>query len=288
MQTKFPDYSKAEWLAKVEKDLKGKPMDGLNWEVEGEVYSPFWHANDLAEKPASIKSSGICQLGVKIDVNDPKEANQLALTALSGGANFLYFFDIDDSHKSEDYRDTLYAGILTDIVEVVWHNSPKPFLSYTLDNVEKELLMFSVLPERPRILWMELSGNYFQDIATLRAVRLCANLIAKTYDVTPLFKIGVIVKGDAADPNTAKIRSTAHAMAAMTGGADILMIEPADGDGDNTFERRIARNIHNLLQEESHLNQVADPAAGSYYIENLTNTIAEKIWTKFQQLSNDG
>ena len=88
--------------------------------------------------------------------------------------------------------------------------------------------------------------------------------------------------------NYNKIKATAQAMAAVIGGAKRLYIYPSDEvkDGLGTpFAQRIALNIQHLMQLESYMDRVVDPAAGSYYIENLTNKLATAAWTKFQELS---
>ena len=74
-------------------------------------------------------------------------------------------------------------------------------------------------------------------------------------------------------------------MSAVIGGADTLYIHASDEfkDGKGTiFGQRIALNIQNLMQLESYLNRVVDPAAGSYFIEGVTNKLAEAAWLKFQ------
>ena len=76
-------------------------------------------------------------------------------------------------------------------------------------------------------------------------------------------------------------------MAAVIGGAQRLYIYPSDEikDGLGTpFAQRIALNIQHLMQLESYMDRVVDPSAGSYYIENLTNQLAEAVWKKFKQL----
>jgi methylmalonyl-CoA mutase len=75
-------------------------------------------------------------------------------------------------------------------------------------------------------------------------------------------------------------------MSAVIGGASRLYIHPSDSFKDEngtSFSRRIALNINHLLQQESYLDRVIDPSAGSYYLETLTDTLAEKAWEKFQE-----
>jgi methylmalonyl-CoA mutase len=86
------------------------------------------------------------------------------------------------------------------------------------------------------------------------------------------------------------LRTQTEAMSAALGGADSITVEPFDAifrDPDN-FSERIARNQQLLLMEESHLDKVADPGAGSYYIEELTAMIARKAWSLFLETENEG
>ena len=282
MQINFSEVTKAEWLAKVEKDLKGKPLCGLDFEVAGAKFSPLHHQDDHPVLPEPVSTSTACKLGVFIEVEDAPSGNKLALEALMGGANYLYFHDPYYAKKA-GYKEQLYAGILTDIVDVVWHNRPFRVQVNDMKSIGSGLRQFSESTGDATI-WLTPGPDYLTNIAFIRAVRLCANLIVAHKPDASGYEIGLITQGDEADPNSAKIRSTAHAMAAMIGGADILMIKPSDGFGKTTFERRIARNVHNLLTEESYLNKVADPAAGSYYIETLTDHLAKKMWRAFQDL----
>jgi methylmalonyl-CoA mutase len=80
------------------------------------------------------------------------------------------------------------------------------------------------------------------------------------------------------------IKATTAAMAAIAGGCDSLTITPED-ESHETMSR-IAINVSTILREESHISKVADPTAGSYYIDSLTHQLSEKAWEKFQSLVN--
>ena len=69
-------------------------------------------------------------------------------------------------------------------------------------------------------------------------------------------------------------------MSAVLAGVESLTIDPTE---DSDFGKRISRNVQHLLQLESYLDRVADPSAGSYYIEQLTNQIAEAVWQRFRE-----
>ena len=73
------------------------------------------------------------------------------------------------------------------------------------------------------------------------------------------------------------LRTQTEAMSAVLGGTDSLTVEPFDivFRKPDEFSERIARNQQLLLKEESYFDKVADPAAGSYYIEKLTSLIAD-------------
>jgi methylmalonyl-CoA mutase len=92
------------------------------------------------------------------------------------------------------------------------------------------------------------------------------------------------------DPWTNMLRTTPACAAAAFGGADAVTVLPytwALGVPDR-FARRIARNTQLVLQEESQLGRVVDPIGGSWYVEKLTDELAKKAWTLFQDIEGKG
>jgi methylmalonyl-CoA mutase len=86
------------------------------------------------------------------------------------------------------------------------------------------------------------------------------------------------------------LRGTTEAVASVLGGADLLSVLPFDypyGES-STFSNRIARNVQLILREEAYLDRVADPASGSYYIENLTDSICDRAWNLFKEVEELG
>ena len=80
-------------------------------------------------------------------------------------------------------------------------------------------------------------------------------------------------------------------MAAVNGGANLVYLHPADvaaPGGETPFGRRMARNIQQLMQLEAGLGKDPDPAAGSYYIETLTQKLAESAWEQFIKIEEQG
>lgn len=93
--SEFPPTSKAEWLARIEKDLKGKPLDELRWHLEEKItLDPFYHPEDMAEVPPPLqgqRQDNNWEAGEYIDVEDVKAANAALLEGLQGGAEAPLF-----------------------------------------------------------------------------------------------------------------------------------------------------------------------------------------------------
>ena len=92
------------------------------------------------------------------------------------------------------------------------------------------------------------------------------------------------------DPYTNILRSTLAAFGATLGGADAVTVRPFDTvTGLPTpFSRRVARNTQIVLADESNVGMVTDPAGGSWYVEDLTDDLAAKAWTAFQEIEAAG
>lgn len=133
-------------------------------------------------------------------------------------------------------------------------------------------------------------SDYFSEIAKLRAARLLWAKIVEQYKPADAVSMKMWIHCNTSswnktlyDPYVNILRTSTEAMSAVLGGAQSLSIIPFDTffkDPDE-FSNRIARNQQVILKEEAYLDKVADPAAGSYYIENLTLQIAEAAWKIF-------
>ena len=127
---------------------------------------------------------------------------------------------------------------------------------------------------------VQIGKSYFVEIAKIRAIRILWKHLCNAYQVSErIAYINAIFEEEAydEDTNTNMIRSMTMAMSAVIGGVNRLTIRPAD-QSDSTMTNRIARNVQHLLKMESYMDRVIDPAAGSYYIEKLTNLFVEQAW----------
>lgn len=112
---------------------------------------------------------------------------------------------------------------------------------------------------------------YFQEIAKFRALR-------RLFD-HPIYVAALTGASHQTvyDPHVNLLRSTSCAMAAVLGGCDALVVRPFDAVRNEASElgQRLARNTQLLLREESGFAELRDPAAGSWYIESLTQQLVE-------------
>lgn len=140
-------------------------------------------------------------------------------------------------------------------------------------------------------------SNYFPEIAKLRAARLLWSVATNGFCPGNTEQIKMDIHCITSkwnktfyDPYVNLLRTQTEAMSAIIGGADSVTVEPFDVVFRNPdeFSERIARNQQLILKEEAYFDKVADPAAGSYYIENLTNLIAENAWKLFLEIEDQG
>ena len=147
------------------------------------------------------------------------------------------------------------------------------------------------------VLNVGIGSTYFMEMAKIRAARLLWSKIVEQYKpecdcAYKLFINATTSRWNQSlyDPYVNMLRSTTEAMSSAVAGADSISVLPFDGaykEADD-FGYRIARNQQLLLKEESYLDKIVDPAAGSYYIENLTNNIAQGAWEHFLKVEQAG
>ncbi len=156
-----------------------------------------------------------------------------------------------------------------------------------------------------------ISSNYFMEIAKFRAARMLWADIVKQYqpkcprtdckntgaDGTCYCACKMVAHAETSnfnltlfDAHVNLLRTQTEAMSAAIAGVNSITVSPFDKtyETPNDFSERIARNQQLLLKEESHLNRIVDPAAGSYYIENLTVSIAKEAWKLFLAVEEAG
>ena len=147
-----------------------------------------------------------------------------------------------------------------------------------------------------------ISGNYFMEIAKFRAARwLWAEIVnaykenatedlcgcaAKIYTHAQTSSFNKTLY----DAHVNMLRTQTEAMSATIAGINSLTVRPYDDvfKTPDDISERIARNQQLLLKEECHFDKITDPSSGSYYIENLTKSVAEQAWALFLEADEKG
>jgi methylmalonyl-CoA mutase len=165
-------------------------------------------------------------------------------------------------------------------------------IAYSLAHANEYFNRIPIISQ-PIVFQVSVGTNYFFEIAKLRAIRILFNLIAKEYNhnlechiiASPTKRNKTLY-----DYNVNMLRTTTECMSAIIGGADAVANLPYDSlyHKDNEFGDRIARNQLLVLKNESYFDKVNNPADGSYYIENLTNQLAEKALILFKDIEANG
>jgi methylmalonyl-CoA mutase len=142
--------------------------------------------------------------------------------------------------------------------------------------------------------------DQFMTIAKLRAARQLWARVAEVVGAPDagaarLHAVTSLAMMARRDPWVNMLRTTLAAFSAGVGGADTVLVHPFDvaiaGGFPGiaaSFARRIARNTQLLLLEESHIGRVLDPAGGSWFVEDLTEALAERAWQHFADIESRG
>ncbi len=349
----FPAISKQVWLDKVIKDLKGRPLEDLNWVINEQLtIPPFYHPEDKIGKNTvnrGDKAQNDWLIGEDFNVEDATATNKRLLLALESGVNAprLIFTEIPtvaqltevfrgvglayietylalnnttaepgefyknfvDYLKAQDYEPKklkgafLFQHVSDDLARNIADDLPL-FRCLSVDgrnlsvhaadvvDVLAELLLGldawcqqiseSLIPQIQ--LQLTVGKSYFLEIAKIRALHILWANLQEAYDVSPQpLSIDAYLSPDAYDDsdNTNMIRSMTMALSAVIGGVDRLTVLPANQKEDS-FTTRIARNVQHLLQMESYMDRVIDPAKGSYYLEALTKKLVDLAWERLQ------
>ncbi len=305
----FSSVSAEEWKAKIIKDLKADAFDKLIWHTkEGIEVLPFYTKEDNQNYQLQIpeKQTKGWQITERIIVDDILTANKEALHALENGATALVF-DLQQMHFSPAEIECLINNILVDIAPLAFENYPsemKFFLESTVKNSCPEII---IIPQQETIteelvfalqqgvqkkttyFSFSVGQNYFFEMAKLRAFRWLWKQVCELKNQP--FSIFIHCETSLGnfskeEENSNILRNTTSAMSAILGGCDSLIINSHDAAKTN-FGKRIARNIHHILQNESYFSDSEisseDAAKGSYYIEYLTYQLCKKSWNRLSE-----
>ncbi len=337
--TEFNPSSKREWETKAKADLKSKSLNSLFTKFESNLLiAPYYTCEDDSNNSnfCTYQNALINKSTVdgeprewinyqKISVKNEKDANKIALSALSLGATGIIFsintpinFDLllknifldacaisfEGSNQIEEYLQYASQHYSLGSITGFWNApnrhtssglrtqlfaSDKPEAVEQLSDLTKQFMVlmgkdsiFNLIENS--LFQLKVGTNYFLEIAKLRALRILITEVANANEeeITPehieIMAISNVWKNEFLTPHENILKGSTAAMSAIIGGCNALYITP---EHPNKIQNsRTARNISTILKEESFFSKVVDPAAGSYYIENLTlklvNAVAKK------------
>jgi methylmalonyl-CoA mutase len=166
-------------------------------------------------------------------------------------------------------------------------------VTYLREMTSRGLELNDVLPRMG--FRFSMGRHFFMEMAKLRAARTLWARVAQTCGVDAPGGMHIHAEtshftGTRRDPFVNLLRGTSQAFAAIAGGANQITTTPFDQPlgQSSDFSQRLAAHTQVVLNEESHLGIVIDPAGGSFYIESLSRELAQRAWTHFQEMEKEG
>jgi methylmalonyl-CoA mutase len=143
---------------------------------------------------------------------------------------------------------------------------------------------------------LAVGSDYFLEIAKVKAARILMHRLISLYQIEiPVEDLFLFVQTSywtktMLDADTDMVRNTTEAMAAIIGGANALYVLPHEiaVGRPGQLSKRMARNVSNILKEESYLDKVLDPVAGSYFLENMISVLFQKVKNSMEEIEKMG
>jgi len=262
----------------IQKLIAGIPSGTVLYFNLGFLSIDFVKKLDALAKDATadwhVQLDPICQLTKDGNWFASLDNDTEALNTIAIACTHIHFLGVDGS---------TYQNSGANIVQQI---------AYTLAHANEYFNRIATI-HRPVTVQLSVGSNYFFEIAKLRAFRLLFGLIAKEYDHNPYcYIIATPTKRNKTlyDYNVNMLRTTTECMSAILGGADAVANLAYDAlyHKDNEFGDRIARNQLLVLKHESYMDKVSNAADGAYYIEELTQQLAEKALELFKDIEANG
>ncbi|MCP4457048.1 MAG: hypothetical protein GY816_03320 [Cytophagales bacterium] len=306
----FKNVSKSEWVEVATRQLKGElPGDSLEWSTQfGIPLQAYYDKNDREDvgylnQFFSNVYKHDWRLYDHLQVDDYKKANEQALKALNAGCDGVLFsmsqmpdFEVLMNKVLFEHCEVSFcvAGELnSEIMSYRESNNVKGFVlaenmgwhsdayaqSSGLDNLTEMVVDFAQSPTTEPVIYMELGYDFFHEMARVRAARYLFCRIAEVtgINLSPN-KIWIHCEPTGSEDEFDNLFvGTTAGLAAIIGGANSLSFNPRN------FDKRICRNIGNLIREEAKIGSFQNAATGSFFIDKLTDQIIRRVWSKLQE-----
>ena len=269
LTSEFPPVPTTQWEAVINTDLKGADYEKkLVWRTEeGLKVKPYYRSEDIA----ALKGQADVAPGeFPFTRGDGAKWTDKDLSAIPAGAVRGDLLHEAGGTAIEELGFALAEGVdkLAAALEA----------GQSVDQAAASIhFVFGV------------GSNYFLEIAKFRAARLLWAQAVSAFGpssgkaaLASIHAVTALENKSVCDPWTNLLRSTTEAVSAVVGGCDALTVQSFH------YPERLAHNVQLVIREEAHLDKVADPAGGSYYIEALTHSLADAAWKLFQKTEAEG
>mgnify|MGYP001821209629 CR=1 FL=1 len=301
--------NEASYANKEALDLLTKGVESLVFEIPNTPVVPknLFQDIDLVSVPVYLQFGSFSSEMVRpfLDYNK-NSGNQIfmgldPLGHLAGSGNW-HTKENKDLEQLESLLKTYPGQALLQVDMDLYQNAGATAvqqLAYALAQVNEYLIRFQKLltptaSEIPIVTFrVAVGANYFSEIAKLRALRLLWKSLAQEYGIQGHCQI--IAEPSRRnktlyDYNVNMLRTTTESMAAVLGGANTVVNLPYDAlyHEANSFGDRISRNQLLILKKESYFDKVNNAADGAYYIESLTQQLADEALRLFKNIEKGG
>ena len=308
MSISFQKPSIEEVKALIQKELRDIPLDtlGINVGKNREVYPIYTNSNKSIQIPSLLDYKVIFQL-FSLSHSEADIHNQSLLRTLESGQNGLILDFKNETWNLEalgklfmnirlDFVHSEFLNINSETENSVIHYLKSNYTNLTWNNYALSQELYCISDENfysasadfiksfrgeKAFIHIELSGDYFRDIAKIRAFKTLLYQHRRLEGLSTHFifigETNLTNKTeDQVENNILKL--TTDAMSALIGGCEGIWIRPHDHQMDSKFSTRIARNIFHLMQEEAYIHLIHDVSSGSYFIEEYSEMVAREIY----------
>ena len=305
---KFPKPDTSDWVRVAEKELNGKPVENLNYTYNDEIIMPpmvFSGKEDNKMRPIVWRKNNQCQRGISF--NNLETLTTITIESfISIGINNFKLNVREETKTKADELKKLYPSCHWLEVHQVVRNPSDFFLSDKtyLKSIEEEpinqildnfqlaikLIQRAMKSEKHTYEFLEniyfsrdINANYLYEISLGRAQRIVWRNILKALEIDnpapPLFISTLPILRNGYNDHFL-VEATVKTLSAILGGTDLIYLE-FDEINEEMRSENLA-HIHNIFKMESGIGETIDPIAGSFYLDELTNKIAQQIWKELK------
>ncbi len=255
----FESVSETDWKQKILMDLKGNPLPRP---IKSDFnFDPFLTENKGDHFALNVKSGW--KIACSFNIEDNKLLNDQILKALQLDVSVVHVYP-HHNLKQQEYL----ANVHTELINI--HESEPSIIINLSNNFSLDLRQWMASDET--LLFCNASQDFILNIAALRAIRSYLEASQKEFTIYLRPNYTLMNK----DLDLALIEKTLIGIAGAIGNADIIELAKIESNTKENYGR-IATMIQHLLIYESRLGQVADPSAGSYVIEQITQKLLQQI-----------